>query len=78
MSGQAWSDDEVTDEAPLTIVRLKEEGKPWKAKPRSLFMIDFCFANGESQAFQYHDLVTVRTADNVLTLYFYHVTVKIR
>lgn len=79
MSGQAWSDDEViTDEAPLTLVRLKEEDKPWKAKSRPVFMIDFCFADGESQAFQYHDLVTVRTADNILTLHFYHATVKIR
>jgi len=79
MLDQVWNDDGViTDEAPLTTVRLKEEDKPWKAKPRPVFMIEFCFADGESQAFQYHDLVTVRTAGNVLTLYFYHAKVTIR
>lgn len=73
-----WNDEEVIRKAPLTLVRLKEDGKPWKAKSRPVFMIDFCFANGESQAFQYQDLVSVRAADNVFVLHFYYATVKIR
>lgn len=60
------------------MVQLQEEEKPWKVSARPQFMLDLRFADGDSLAFQYHDLVATRPTRDVLTLHFYYATVKIR
>jgi hypothetical protein len=78
MADRSWSGrvGEATENVAAFSTAAPE--KPWLDRPHIVLMVDIRFASGDSMAFQYFDLVSVRRVGEALKLHFHHATVTIR
>lgn len=79
MAEGSWSGrvGERADTAGATADTAAPE-KPWIDRPHPALMLDIRFVSGDSMAFQYFDLVSVRQMGEALRLHFHHATVTLR